>query len=109
MYRNQEMYLGNKKEKIVLPSASIITRFPSISAIAALDATLAIAKTAILCDNPSIQELMNMIDDDEYISSHLFSAHNIVDTIDRLRLNIHDYNMQTKEHIKQIRNNDLPF
>jgi len=109
MYRQLEMYFSDTKEKIELPAAHTIMRFPSISAIAALDANLAIAKTAILCDNPTITQLMDMIDDDEHVSSHLFSAHNIVDTIDRLRLNIYNYNMQTKKHLKQLRNKDLPF
>lgn len=106
-----EIHYLDIKEKILLPSERSVLRFPSISAIAALDATLAIAKNAILCDNPSIQELMDILDndEDEEIPSHLFVAHNIADSIYRLRLIIHTYNKQTGEYLKQIKVKELPF
>ena len=97
------------KETIQLPSERCIHKTPSIAAISALDATLAITKKAIICDNPSIQELMDIVDEEEDVPLHLFSAHNIVDTIDRLRLTIHAYNKQTDEYLKKQRTKKLPF
>jgi len=99
----------DRKEKIVLPSERSVHCFPAISTIAALDANLAIAHRAILCDNPSMQELMDLVEDNEDVSPHLFSAHNIVDTIDRLRLNIHTYNKQIDEFLEKQRYKSLPF
>lgn len=103
------MHYLDIKETIQLPSERCIYPNPSVSAIAALDATLAIAKKAILCDNPSIQELMDIIDEGEDVPLHLFSAHNIVDTIDRLRLTINVYNKQTEEYLVKQRTKNLPF
>ena len=97
------------KEKIQLPSERSVYNFPAISTIAVLDATLAIAHRAILCDNPTMQELMDLVEDNEDVPLHLFSAHNIVDTIDRLRLTIHNYNKQIEEYLEKQRTKDLPF
>lgn len=104
-----EIHYLDIKETIQLPSERCIHQNPSISVIAALDAILAIAKKAILCDNPSIQELMDLVEDNEDVPLHLFSAHNIVDTIDRLRLTIHTYNKQTEEYLLKQRTQNLPF
>jgi hypothetical protein len=104
-----EIHPIDVRENICLPSERFIRRLPSIAAIAALDALLATAGTAILCDNPSIQELMDMIEDDEKVPPHLFIAHNIVDNIDRLRLTIHNYIEQIEINTAQITNNHFPF
>jgi len=104
-----ETHFLDLRETIQLPSERRVLQSPSASAIAALNATLAIAKNAILCDNPAMPELMDMVEDNEDVPLHLFSAHNIVDTIDRLRLTIHTYNQQTEEFFKNIRSQNLPF
>jgi len=92
------------REKLLLPSERLVQFFPSIASIAALDAALATTKTAILCDHPSIQELMDQIEYGEKVPAHLFIAHNIVDAIDRARLTIHAYFDQTESHLNQIKN-----
>lgn len=97
------------KETIQLPSERCVLQNPSASALAALDATLAIAKNAILCDNPTLQELMNRVENNEDLPLHLFSVHNIVDTIDRLRLTIHTYNKQIDEYLEKQKTKNLPF
>ncbi len=104
-----EPHFLDLKETIQLPSERSVLQNPSASAIAALNATLAIAKKAILCDSPTMQELMDLVEDNEDIPLHLFCAHNIVDTIDRLRLTIHTYNKQIEEHLEKQRTKNLPF
>ena len=91
------------REKLLLPSERLVRRFPSIAPIAALEAALVTTKSAILCDNPSIQELMDLIENGEKPHSHLFIAHNIIDNLDRLRLTIHAYFDQIETHMKQIK------
>lgn len=104
-----ELHPTDIREKLNLPSENLVRRFPSIAPIAALDAALATTRTAILCDNPSIQELMDMIEDDEKVPSHLFIAHNIIDNLDRLRLTLHAYFDQLDLRIAQIKNAAVPF
>ncbi|MHC4779556.1 MAG: hypothetical protein ACYTFG_13365 [Planctomycetota bacterium] len=104
-----EMHPSDVQEKLRLPSERHIRRFPSIASIAALDAATATTKTAILCDNPCIQELMDMIEDGDEVPSHLFIAHNIIDNLDRLRLTIHAYFQQVDMRITQIKNDAFPF
>ena len=104
-----ETHYLDRKETIRLPSERSVMRSPSISAIAALDATLAIAKNAILCDNPTMQELMDIIDEEDSGSLHHFCAHNIVNLIDRLRLTIFTYNKQIEEYREHLLNKNLPF
>lgn len=103
------MHPGDVREKLNLPSEKLVRHFPSIAPIAALDAALATTKTAILCDNPSIQELMDMIEDGENVPPDLFIAHNIVDNIDRIRLTIHSYFQQLESRLANIKNAALPF
>ena len=97
------------QENISLPSERLVRRFPAIANIAALDAALATTKLAIYSDNPSIQELMNMIEDGENVPAHLFIAHNIIDNLDRLRLTIHSYFDQLHVQLAKIKTDDLPF
>ena len=97
------------RENISLPSERLVRRFPAIANIAALDAALATTKLAIESDNPSIQELMYMIEDGEQVPPHLFIAHNIIDNLDRLRLTIHSYFDQLHVQLAKIKNDDLPF
>ena len=97
------------RENISLPSERLVSRFPAIANIAALDAALATTKLAIESEHPSMQELMYMIEDGEKVPPHLFLAHCIIDNLDRLRLAIHSYSQQINTHINNIRNDDLPF
>lgn len=97
------------RENISLPSERLVRRFPSIAPIAALDAAIATTKLAIQSDNPSIQDLMDMIEDGEQVPPHLFIAHNIIDNLDRLRLTIHCYFDQLHVQLARIKNDDLPF
>ena len=104
-----EPHPNDVRENLNLPSERLVRRFPSIAPIAALDAAIAITKTAILCDNPSIQELMDLIEYGEKPQSHLFIAHNIIDNLDRLRLTIHAYFDQIETCMTQIKNEAFPF
>lgn len=98
------------QEKIELPSERLVRRFPAIAPIAALDAAIATTKIAILCDNPSIPELMDMIEYDEEVPRHLFIAHNIIDNLDRLRLTIYTYfQCIDDDRTTHTDNHDLPF
>ena len=104
-----EIHPTDVQEKISLPSERLVQRFPVTAPIAALDAAIATTKIAILCDHPSIQELMDMIEDGEKVPPHLFIAHNIIDNLDRLRLTIHAYFQQVDRRITQIKNDAFPF
>ena len=103
------MHHSDVQQNISLPSERLVRRFPSIASIAALDAALATTKIAIQCDNPCIQELMDMIEWGEDVPPHLFIAHNIIDNLDRLRVTIHAYFDQVFVHMAKIKNNSLPF
>ena len=109
MEHQMDMHPIDVQENISLPSERLVRRFPAIANIAALDAALATTKLAIYSDNPSIQELMNMIEDGENVPAHLFIAHNIIDNLDRLRLTIHSYFDQLHVQLAKIKTDDLPF
>lgn len=96
-------------EKISLPTEPLVHRCPSIAAIAALDAICATTKIAIICDHPSIKELIDMVEDDETVPRHLFIAHNMVNNIDILRSTIDIYIENLELHYARILNTTLPF
>ena len=104
-----DMHPIDVREKISLPSERLVRRFPASASIAALDAAIATTKLAIQSDNPSIQELMDMIEVGENVPAHLFIAHNILDNLDRLRLTIHSYFQQINFRADKTRDDDLPF
>ncbi|MBN2340925.1 MAG: hypothetical protein JXX29_22915 [Deltaproteobacteria bacterium] len=103
------MYLTNETEKITLPGLRTVITSPIASTVAALDAILAVSKTALIADTPSIDELINLSEDNQPVPTHLFSAHHITDIIDRLRLEIRHYAFQTEQHLQNEKLKDLPF
>lgn len=103
------MYLTNETERITLPGLRTVMTCPIASTIAALDAILAVSKTAIIADTPSIDELINLSQDNQPVPPHLFCAHHITDIIDRLRLEILHYGIQTEQHLQNEKLKDLPF
>jgi hypothetical protein len=109
MEQNLNVYPIDVRENISLPSERLVRRFPSIAPIAALDAALSTTKLAIQSDNPCIQELMDLIEDGENVPPHLFIAHNIIDSIDRLRVTIHSYFDQVHVHMAKVKHDSLPF
>ena len=103
------LYLTDKTEKITLPGLRTASNSPIASIVAALDAILAISRTALIADTPEISELVQLSEDDQPVPPHLFAAHHITDIIDRLRLEIHYYNVQTEQHLQNDITKDLPF
>ena len=103
------MHHSDVQQNIRLPSESLVRRFPVVAPIAALEAAIATTKMLIQYDNPSMQELMDMIEDEESVPAHLFIAHNIIDNLDQLRITIQAYYQQLNTRMVQIRNDDLPF
>ncbi len=99
----------NDSTTLFLPDKRLVQKFPSIASIAALDAALVMTKTAILCDHPSIQELIDMIEDGLKVPSHLFIAHNIIDNLDRLRLTVQSYFLHLDSQLAKTADPDFPF
>ena len=104
-----EIHPSDVQEKVSLPSERLVQRFPSTAPIAALDAAIATTKIAILCDHPSIQELIDMIEYGEKVPPYLFIAHNIIVNLDQLRLTIQSYFMHVERRIPQFNNDAFPF
>lgn len=109
MKTQMNKYPSDVRENIRLPSERLIERFPVAAPIAALEAMIATTKTLILRDNPSMQELMDLIENGETIPPHLFIAHNIIDDLDQLRITIHAYLQQLGARTSQIDSNEIPF
>jgi hypothetical protein len=104
-----DSHQSNDRVTLLLPDKRLVRRFPSIASIAALDAAMAMTKIAILCDHPSIQELIDMIEDGQKVPSHLFIAHNIIDNLDRLRLTVQTYFLHLDSQLAKIADPDFPF
>ena len=102
-------YPSDAQENIRLPSERLILRFPIAATIAALDAMTATTQKLLLRDNPSMQELMDLIEEGETVPPHLFIAHNMIDNLDQIRITIHAYFQQIDARMSQIDLNDIPF
>jgi len=109
MNSESPMYHSDVQQNIRLPSENLVRCFPAVAPIAALEAAIATTKMLIQYDNPSMQELMDMIEEGESVPAHLFIAHNIIDNLDQLRITIQAYYQQVNTRMVQIRNDDLPF
>ena len=92
-----------------LPSERLVQRFPCAAPIAALDAMSATTKLLIRSEYPSMQELMDIIEDGDNVPAHLFMAHGIVDDLDRLRISIHMFLKQISLRPDQSDFDDFPF
>ena len=104
-----DSHQNDERVTLLLPNQRLIRRFPSIASIAALDAASAMTKTAILCDHPSIRELIDMIEDGQNVPAHLFIAHNIIDNLDRLRLTVQTYFLHLDSQSAKIAAPNFPF
>lgn len=102
-------YHRDVQQNIRLPSEKLVSCFPAAAPIAALEAAIATTKMLIQTDNPSMQDLMDMIEEGESVPAHLFIAHNIIDNLDQLRITIQAYFQQLNTRMVQIKNDDLPF
>lgn len=103
------LYLTDKTEKITLPGLRTISNSPIASIVTALDVILALSKTAIVADIPEISELVQLSEDNQPVPPHLFAAHHLIDSIDRLRLEIDYYSAQNEQHMQNEKEKDLPF
>ena len=92
-----------------LPSERLVTRFPCAAPIAALEAMSATTKLLIRSEYPSMQELMDTIEEGLNVPAHLFMAHGIIDDLDRLRISIHMFLKQINLRADQIDFDDIPF
>jgi hypothetical protein len=92
-----------------LPSERLVNRFPCAAPIAALEAMSATTKLLIRSNYPSMQELMDTIEEGLNVPAHLFMAHGIVDDLDRLRISIHMFLKQINLRAGQIDFDDIPF
>jgi len=99
----------DKKINLRLPSERLVYRFPCAAPIAALEAMVATTKLLIRSEYPSMQELLDMIEEGETVPAHLFMAHGILDDLDQLRLSIHLYLQQINLRLNQIDFDDIPF
>jgi len=99
----------NDTKTLRLPDKRLVQKFPYIASIAALDAALVMTKTAILSDHPSIQELIDMIEDGHKVPSHLFIAHNVIDNLDRLRATVQAYFLHLDSQFAKTADPDFPF
>ena len=103
------MFLTNKTEQITLPGLRTVATSPIASIVTALDAILALSKTAIVADTPTINELIDLSNDNQPVPPHLFEAHHIIEIIDRLRMEIQYYNVQAEQLLQKENYEDLPF
>ena len=103
------MYLTNETEKIILPGLRTVMNSPVASIITALDTVLALSKNAIIADTPNINDLILLTEDKQDVPPHYFAAHHLTDIIDRLRMEIRYYNIQTEQHLQKEKEKDLPF
>jgi hypothetical protein len=92
-----------------LPSERLVNRFPCAAPIAALEAMSATTKLLIRSEYPSMQELMDIIEEGDNVPAHLFMAHGIVDDLDRLRISIHMFLKQINLRAEQSDFDDIPF
>jgi hypothetical protein len=92
-----------------LPSERLVHRFPCAAPIAALEAMSATTKLLIRSEYPSMQELMDIIEEGDIVPAHLFMAHGIVDDLDRLRISIHLFLKQISLRPEQSDFDDIPF
>jgi hypothetical protein len=99
----------DEKNNFRLPSERLVNRFPCAAPIAALEAMTATTKVLLRSEYPSMQELMDMIDEGENVPAHLFMAHAIIDNLDQLRLSIHLFLQQINLRLNQIDFDDFPF
>ena len=109
MKQQIELHPCDVQEKIKLPSERLVRCLPAIAPIAALHAAIATTRIAILCDNPSINELVDMIEYGDDVPPHLFIAHNIIQNLDQLRLTIDCYFQHVNTWSAQFNSEDLPF
>jgi hypothetical protein len=100
---------ADKKINLRLPSERLINRFPCAAPIAALEAMVATTKLLIRSEYPSMQELLDMIEEGETVPAHLFMAQGILNDLDQLRLSIHLYLQQINLRFNQIDFDDIPF
>ena len=109
MQTGLDFYQTDKSEKIQIPTEHQVRRIPSFANIASLDAALSSTRIAIIANNPSVQELMDLIDYGEEVPDHLFNAHNIIDGIERLRLTIRLFIKQVEQHQRKKSHTEIPF
>ncbi len=102
-------YTSNAPEIIRVPSDSLIGRFPIAASIAALEAAVASTKKLILCRCPSLQELINAVEQGETIPEHLFIVHNMIDNLEQLRVTIQAYFQHVDALCSKVEIDDLPF